>query len=78
MKLTRRHTAHIRMDGGAVYVYDVMRDGVVVGTMSVRIDKKVRPWTESTTYAIGSRTFESLAAFKAAIAAIGNGGHHEE
>lgn len=69
MKLTRRLTLHIRMEGGAAYVYDMFHQGVFVGTMSVKINKRVSPWTDTTTYAIGDRTFESLADFKAAIAA---------
>jgi hypothetical protein len=57
------------MDGGAAYTFDVYRGDEIVGTTTVTINKKVRPWAESTTYAIGALTFRSLAEFKAAIAA---------
>lgn len=59
----------MRLQGGAIHTFDVLLDGVVVGWTSVRLNKKTRPWSETTTYGIGDRTFYSLAEFKAAIAA---------
>jgi len=73
MKLTRRFSGHVRLDGGAVVTYDVLLDGAVVGLALININKRTVPWSESVRYQIGDRTFTSLAAFKAAVAEI-NGG----
>lgn len=71
MKLTRRFAGHMRLHRGAVFTYDVMRDGEIVGTAIVTINKNTRPWSESTVYMTDGREFCSLAEFKAAIAAKG-------
>lgn len=77
MKLTRRFSGHVRLHRGAVILYDVLLDGAVVGGASIHIDKKTVPWTETVSYGIGDRTFDSLADFKAAIAETIGGNHGE-
>ncbi len=67
MKLTRRLVLHARMQGGALYRYDVLLGDEVVGTATTTINKKVRPWSETVTYQANGRTFHSLAEFKAQI-----------
>lgn len=73
--LRERKVMHARLQGGALYGYEIFdpaRDAVV-GTKSVNIDKRTRPWTETPTYVLlGSEgaTFNSAIDFIAAYEAL--------
>lgn len=52
--LHERQNSHMRLQGGAMYGYDIF-DPVrerTIGTKVVHIDKKKRPWAETTTYVL--------------------------
>lgn len=60
MKLRRRFSMHARMQGGALYAYDLIdEDGAVVGSQSSHINKCKSPWTETHTYRLGDLEFKT-------------------
>lgn len=72
--LRERKIMHAHLQGGALYGYEIFDPALdaVVGTKTVEIDKRTRPWTETPTYVLlGSEgaTFASAIEFIAAYEA---------
>lgn len=54
-QLRERKNMHMRLQGGAMYGYDLVdpeRCDKIVGTKMVHVNKRTRPWTETTTYVL--------------------------
>jgi hypothetical protein len=63
--LRQRMQMHARLQGGALYIYDILNEaGETVGALSVRLDKKKR--TETRTYTLGDRELTSADDFRRA------------
>jgi len=41
---------HARLQGGALYSYEILDRDKVIGGKSIHIDKKTRPWKETSNY----------------------------
>lgn len=60
-----RFAAHIRLQGGAIYLHHVVdAAGKVIGSMSSHLDKKKKTTTK--TYSIGDQTFSDIEDFRKA------------
>jgi hypothetical protein len=64
MPLKRQLVMHARLQGGALYSYNILDGDEVIGSMSARIDKKKR--TETRTYFLDDIEFTTVAEFMAA------------
>jgi hypothetical protein len=63
-RLTLRFALHARQQGGALYLYDVLDGSKVIGSKSVQIDKRVRPWRHTHRYALSDgRDFANVTEF---------------
>lgn len=66
MTLRQRKSGHMRLQGGALYAYDIVDDETVVGSKTVHINKKTNPWKETATYFLGDVEFKTAAEFRTA------------
>ena len=64
MTMTQRLVMHARLQGGALYSYNIMDGDVIVGSKSTKLDKKKR--TQTSTYFLGDAEFTCAAEFIAA------------
>ena len=64
MPLTQKFTMHARVQGGAIYGYDILDGETVVGSKMVTINKRTRPWTETAVYLLDGCEFSSSWAFR--------------
>lgn len=54
---------HARLQGGALYQYDILDGGKVVGAKSVHIDKTKKPWKETVKMVLGEQEFRTSEEF---------------
>jgi hypothetical protein len=70
MKLRQRFVMHARIQGGALYGYNIIDEADrVVGHKSIHINKKTAPWKETATYTLGDLEFTNAADFRKAYEA---------
>lgn len=61
MPLKQRFKMHMRLQNGAMYAYDILDDGKVIGSKSEYLDKKKQ--TMTVTYTLGDKSYTTPSAF---------------
>lgn len=75
MELKQRFVMHARIQGGALYCYEILDGEKVIGTRHVKLNKRTRPWTETAVYLLfGEYEFRSAWALSYAYG-LGKGEH---
>lgn len=57
---------HARLQGGALYVYDILDGDKVIGSKSDTIDKTKKPWKHTIKLVLGEQEFRTAEEFYAA------------